>query len=136
MNTGKLFTAIFGAMVLAAAGNAHAAPQIKYNYNGTNYSAETDANKVKSISGGGTGITAAATDDQYPSAKAVKDTLDGAEQVGNRATDVGDSTTTTTYPTTGAVRSALNAQFVQKSNEAEAAAYSAAHPNVLVYIPE
>jgi hypothetical protein len=59
-----------------------------------------------------------------------------AEQVGNRATEIGDSTTATTYPTTGAVRAALNAQIVQKSSETEAAAYSATHPNVLGYTAE
>jgi hypothetical protein len=37
---------------------------------------EDTANKITSVSGGGTGLTAAATDAQYPSARAIADALD------------------------------------------------------------
>lgn len=48
---------------------------------------EDTANKLKSVSGGGAGITSAATDTQYPSAKAVYDFVDTL--VGNADTLLG-----------------------------------------------
>jgi hypothetical protein len=41
---------------------------------------ENLSNKLKSVSGGEAGVTSAATDDQYPSAKAVWDSVSAAEQ--------------------------------------------------------
>ena len=47
-----------------------------HRYEASGYVPESNGNKLLSVSGGGAGITSAATDNQYPSAKAVYDYVD------------------------------------------------------------
>lgn len=67
---------------------------------------EDTTNKIKSVSGGGTGITSSSTDTGYPSAKAVYDlsttkvSLTGDETIGGTKTfSTGPIVPTPTYPT-------------------------------------
>jgi hypothetical protein len=58
-------------LLLIICARAGAAPHVAFQHNGAVYYSETTADKIKSTDGGGTGLTAVSTDEQYPSAKAV-----------------------------------------------------------------
>jgi hypothetical protein len=79
---------------------------------------EDISNKTKSVSGGGTGITSASTDTQYPTAKATYDGLVLKEDLSNkvRSTTGGGAGITSTstdiqYPTAKAAYDGLNTKI-------------------------